>query len=120
MIRKIDEATLKQEAFEKASDEDRKKKISDIISRLKSENFGNKEQRSAMSAMIGSLGREANSGNDDAKKFLKELGKMMTNWSDGNFNKEEPKKVKESVELSVNPKESKRILNSLFIPVDYV
>lgn len=71
------------EQYETMTDEERSQRVSDIIERLKIEDFGNEEQRLAFSALIHEL---AISKNPEARKYIKELGKIMSNWSEGNFN----------------------------------
>ena len=78
--------TKKLEGFEKKTDAEKSQEVKDAIAMLKDESFGSDEQRKklakAMYKIVGSKEVEA-------KSFVKELGKVMSNWSDGNFNKGE-------------------------------
>jgi len=76
------------EAFQKMTPEEKAEKVKSQIERLVNEDFGNIDQRKALGSIIGSLVRSANEGNKEAKGFLRELGKICSNWSNGNFIKE--------------------------------
>ena len=81
------------EEFTKKTSKEKEKEVQEKIEKLIKENFGNVEQRKMMGSLIGSLVRSANDGNADAKSFLKELGKICSNWSNGNFNPTDGVKV---------------------------
>jgi len=76
-----------EEAFASQTPEEKEKKVAEIIARLKGENFGSKEQRSQFGAMFGSLVREANGGNKEASSYIRTLGKVLSNWGQGDFEK---------------------------------
>jgi hypothetical protein len=78
-----------EEAFTAMTPEEKEQKVKDILDRLKDEDFGNIEQRNAFGSMMMALARASNKDkNSEARQFIKEIGKVFSNWSNGNFNKE--------------------------------
>lgn len=80
-----------KEGFEKKTDAEKEEEVKDAIEMLKDESFGNAEQRKKMAKVMYKI---CNSKDGDAKKFVSEIGKVMSNWGEGNFDKAEKEEEK--------------------------